>query len=82
MKDISNVTKKSPHERLMECSNLVKEMKSKPKTASLIQEWKVLMDHEPVQLTGRVLDCGSLIMNRGQDVVPVNKESGSFDREV
>jgi len=80
MRDMSNITKKTPAQRLEESQNLITDIQSNPQASREMAEWNVTLNPEPISLEGKVLDSGSISMGNDQNFRI--SEQGMFDRDL
>jgi aubergine-like protein len=80
MKDLANATKKEPHDRLQECTNLITKIKTDSRTREELGSWRVDLGETPANLAGHVLPAGRINLGKNGNF-NINEQSGSFDRE-
>jgi aubergine len=81
MKDMAQATKKEPQMRLQESAGLIRALKDNPRTSTEMNTWKADISIDPVNLTGKVLPAGNIIMGSNASF-KINDQTGSFDRDI
>jgi len=78
-REMINVTKKSPKQRLLKCQELILSMQKSEKTKQVMKDWGIQVSEEPIPVKARVLPGGQIALKGYQFNLTDNC---NFDREV